>query len=585
MSWLDEYLKEERERDREDLRQLEEELRCENDPRRIRKLEKDIKKIRKIIHQRELHVREIYNSSFPSSWKIIYFTKYIINFLRGIKLKYILMFLLLLLICLFFLLMQFLSNINFCTNNQFDFAVINDITKYLSCGEKTLFSSGNILIDKKLGINAYYDKNYPEAVKRFTDVRQKGQNDPETLIYLNNAKAEIASRENSEIEVYVITAIIPVNNLEVASDILRGVAQLQEEFNQDKKNFNNTNKVLKILIANDANNEERAIEIAKFLVKMPHILAVVGHYSSDATLAASITYEKNKIVYISPGSTSTEFSTGSRKDYFYRTVPSLDQYTSALGNFIKQKNYTKLVVFYNHRSKYADNFLLNFIRDLKGSRIEIIINKDQKDFILSDPFFQADIAIQKFKNQKNTAFVLIPDGGTSEYSLPNAIKLIKANRKEHDIFGANTLFSVDTLLIGNDAVDSLLIPISQSESILPNSSLAFVTKAKELWKIREINERTVLSYDAAKALIIALPNVPRSDSSKPIREKLQDRLSQIHIVGANNEAFKFEKGERKPIFGEIKVELAKIIAFKCSTYGYIFVPEKYDNQKLENNCQ
>nr|WP_322719794.1 ABC transporter substrate-binding protein [Nostoc sp. ChiQUE02]MDZ8232848.1 ABC transporter substrate-binding protein [Nostoc sp. ChiQUE02] len=583
MSWLDEYIGEETNKDREDLSQIEEQLRCESDPRRRRSLENDINRIVQRIHQRQLRSQRIHEGSSISPWVVFYFAKHNINYFIRLAPKFLILMALAFIIIIYFpsLKKTFnsftfqLSKVNSSTPSNSD----TDIKRYISFGEKTLFPGG-IITSKKIGMENYSAGNFGGAAGEFYNARQKQPHDPETLIYFNNANLNNANlNSNTKIEVDTIAVIIPVTNLEVSLDILRGVAQVQDSFNKENKKFN---KGLKILIVNDGNDKSRAKAVAQYLVNQSDILAVIGHYTSDATLEASKIYEAKKLVYISPGTTYTKLSRNTNYNFFYRTVPPLSKYTSALLSFLNGKTYKKIVIFHNQESIYSDDFKNNIYEPLRTIGIKIINEEfeDKKYFLLSDPLFLANISIEKFKNRKDVAFLVIPDGGTSIYSLPNAIKLIKANRGEHLILGSNTLSSIDTLLIGNDA-KNLFISIYQPETILPNSP--FVKEVKNLWKIREISERTVVAYDAAKALATALPIAASSNKLMPMRQKLHDTLSKIEIEGANKEKFKFTNGERTPISVGDKSEIAKVVElYECSAYGYIFVPEKYTSGEVDN---
>ena len=63
----------------------------------------------------------------------------------------------------------------------------SDLTQRLSYGEKSLIPS-MMNPEKQLGISAFATGNYVEAIQHFQKSLQINANDPEALIYLNNAK-------------------------------------------------------------------------------------------------------------------------------------------------------------------------------------------------------------------------------------------------------------------------------------------------------------------------------------------------------------------------------------------------------------
>lgn len=75
----------------------------------------------------------------------------------------------------------------------------------------------------------------------------------------------------------------------MAKEILRGVAQAQDEVN---RSGGINGKLLQVAIANDDNEANQAQQIAKQFVQDTSILAVVGHNSSNASIAAAPIYQE-----------------------------------------------------------------------------------------------------------------------------------------------------------------------------------------------------------------------------------------------------------------------------------------------------
>ncbi len=63
----------------------------------------------------------------------------------------------------------------------------------------------------------------------------------------------------------------------------------------------------------------------------PDILAVIGHYTSDMTVSTVDIYNRNKLIAISPGSTTEELTRKPRK-FFFRTAPTTSIEAEALVN-------------------------------------------------------------------------------------------------------------------------------------------------------------------------------------------------------------------------------------------------------------
>ncbi|MDZ8080585.1 MAG: ABC transporter substrate-binding protein [Nostoc sp. SerVER01] len=469
------------------------------------------------------------------------------------------------------------SSITICPNGKENSNINLSIVKSLSCGEKSLIS-GSILDDKRKGVEAYKSNDYTKAIESFEKAIKKEPNDPETLIYLNNAKIE-----KDKIPAYTIAVAVPISsNLYTSLQILRGVAQAQEEFlRQEGPQPKNG---LKVLITDDANDVNRAKQIASILVQQKHILAVIGHYASDATIETRDIYENGQLVSVSPGSTSTELPRPNDR-FFFRTIPSLQRNTISLALYLNpnlnSKNITKVAVFHNPSSKFSKSFFSELKTIFADFKIEIVNDDpEERDFHLSNPLFKPKEASKKAIYKGAQAFVLIPDGGTTNYSIPNALKLIKASPKNFVIVGANTLFRDETLLLGEDVVDRLVVTTPWIQTTVSKSN--FAKEAEKLWQGREISPWTVTAYDAAKVLIQALfINI----EDNPTRLKLRDSLINptVKPKGADEIFIEFENGNRK----KPEVELAKIVKLKCSEFGYSFVPEQdreQDIKQLEASC-
>ncbi|MFN6497611.1 MAG: ABC transporter substrate-binding protein [Nostoc sp. DedQUE01] len=465
------------------------------------------------------------------------------------------------------------SSITICPNGKENSNINLSIVKSLSCGEKSLIS-GSILSDKSKGIEAYKSNDYTTAIEYFKKAREKEPNDPETLIYLNNARIEKDKKP-----AYTIAVAVPLeNNLYTSLQILRGVAQAQDEL--WKEEGNQPKIGLKVLIADDANDVNRAKEIASFLVQQKHILAVIGHYASDPTINTRNIYKNGGLVSISPGSTSAKLPLPN-DDFFFRTIPSVEITTIAVARYLESKKVTNVAVFHNPYSEFSKSFLSELKKNFSGFNINIINDSEDIDFILSTPFFKPSKAINKATHRSVQAFVMIPDGGTTNYSLPNTLKLIKASRnKNFEMVGANTLFTDETLLLGEDAVGRLVVTTPWIQTTVCKSN--FAKEAEKLWQGREINSWAVTAYDAAKVLIQALfTNI----EDNPTRLKLRDSLinPRVKPKGADETFIEFDNSNRD----KLVVELAEIVKSESTELGYSFVPVKdreQDIKQLEASC-
>jgi ABC-type branched-subunit amino acid transport system substrate-binding protein len=467
----------------------------------------------------------------------------------------------------------------------YQFITDMSIAKHFSYGEKSL-ALGYMEGNKSQGIKAYSNKNYVDAINFFEKARKKQPNDPETLIYLNNATIE-----RGGVESYTIAVVVPMlSNFYNSIQTLKGVAQAQNEINSQSRTK------LKVLIADDDNDSDRAKKIANFLVKQSDVFAVIGHYASDITLKTRDIYENGNLVTVTPGSTSEDLPRPNDQ-YFFRTIPSVYSSVLKIEEYLHDKKLDKVAIFYNSCSEFSNSFFKSLEAYFKRKNINIINqnqNQNQEiEFNLANPFFDASIAIEKANARGAKAFILIPDGGTSIHSRRNTFKLIKANGKLikasgkqniNIMIGANSLFSDETLLLGEDVVGNLLITSPWIQIIVSKSP--FTNNAQQLWGDKEISPWTVTAYDAAKVLIQGLfTKIDQNQTREKLRTTLKD--SEFKAKGADKEIpIKFSSDGNRYRDRE-SVELAKIVSSKCYKFGYRFVPEEYQENKikeLDNSC-
>ena len=127
------------------------------------------------------------------------------------------------------------------------------IASRISLGNQILLTSQTTAA-KQAGVQAFAKGDYQAAVQNFQDSLQQNRNDPETIIYLNNAIIYLNNATASNGSSLKIAVSVPIgSNPNVAQEMLRGVAQAQDEVN----NSGGINRAkLQVEIVNDDNSQE-----------------------------------------------------------------------------------------------------------------------------------------------------------------------------------------------------------------------------------------------------------------------------------------------------------------------------------------
>ncbi len=403
--------------------------------------------------------------------------------------------------------------------------------------------------NKQAGVQGIAAGAFPTAIDELTSSIEENRNDPEALIYLNNAR--IGTRKS-----YTIAVSVPLGNtVNHGLEVLRGVAQAQDEINRE----GGINGVpLRVLVANDNNDPKVGKQIAQELSKNPDVLGVVGHFASDVTLAAGKVYQAHKLAAISPVSTSTQwFKPRWYSDqYRFRTAPNDNTTATTLAdsmlNKLQEKN---AVVFYNSQSQYSQSLKLAF-SDAVGSAGGQVL----QEFDLSDLNFDAQQTVQESTQQGAKVLVLLLD----REGIDDAIEIIKQKRGNQIILGGDAFYGTKLLEVAQEEenVKDMMIAVPWHIS---NSQSNFAETSRKLWWA-DVSWRTALSYDATQALIAALKQNP---TRQGVAETL--RSESFSVDGATGKVQFLPSGDRKNQLTNPLSQLVTIEPGSRSGYGYDFV--------------
>jgi branched-chain amino acid transport system substrate-binding protein len=416
------------------------------------------------------------------------------------------------------------------------------IEQRLSLGDKILVNIDNNP-DKQEGIKLFQAGKYDDAIQRFNDSLALNRNDPEAWIYLNNAMAAVSGTPIK------MAVSVPIGgNVNVAKEILRGVAQFQYEVNNGGRI---QGKLLQIVVANDDNSPTLAKQIASDFVADPEILAVIGHNSSDASLAAAPIYQAGGLVMISPTSIARNLSgIGS---YIFRTTPNSRAVANTLAKYSMSVNRGKIGICTDSSSQASQSYKEEFIAAIFENNGQII--RTNCDFSATD--FDPDEIPSRMVGDGANTLLLIP----SVDRLNPALDIIRANRGRLALLGNHTLYTYETLAQGLNNAKGMVLSVFWHPAAIRGNS--FPEKAKKLWGGYG-SWRTAMSYDAVKVAVTGLNN-----SSSLSREQLQKTISNpgFSTTGATG-SIRFESiGDRHQ-----PGTLVKIQPGKNSGTGYDFVP-------------
>ncbi len=370
---------------------------------------------------------------------------------------------------------------------------------------------------KQKGLDALAKKDYATAQTEFEAALKEKRNDPEALIYLNNAKIGNG-------KAYSIAVSVPAGSkINPALEMLRGVAQAQSDINEAG---GISGQPLRVLIMDDNGNKDTAAAVADELVKNKDVLGVIGHYSSDASLAAAEVYESGKLAMISPTSTAVKIADAG--DYIFRTVPSDRLAASVTARYVLSTlNRKQAVVFYTSESAYSNSVKSEFTTELLSNGGQVVA-----DFDVSASGFSVSQAIKTA--QENGADVIMLDLNAD--TLDTALQVISVNQKQLPMVGGDSMYDPKILDIGQANAEGLTVAVPWH--ILSHESSPFATESKQLWG-GNVSWRTAMAYDAAQTLAAGI-------AKDPTRAGVQAALSAsgFSVQGATNKVSFFPTGDR-----------------------------------------
>ncbi|MBL1177978.1 ABC transporter substrate-binding protein [Pantanalinema sp. GBBB05] len=414
-----------------------------------------------------------------------------------------------------------------------------------SLGEKILITA-NATPQKQTGAEAFASKNYKAAIQQWQTSLKSNPNDPETRIYLNNAQA---AKHGQWVK---IAAVVPIGgSLDNATEMLRGIAQAQEEINQTATLIKGAG--LQVEIASDDNRGDIAEQVATTLANDKQILAIVGHNSSAASQPAAAIYQKHGLVMVNPTASAPNILTG---NYIFRITSTSRDHAILMSRYaIHTIQISKFAICSDTRSPSSQEWKDEFIAILRseGSLVSTI------PCDLSDPQFNPVDTVSKITADQVRGLLLLP----SAERVTEAIQVAKAARGLM-LFGNTILYTPNTLQIGKSDVSGMILAVAWHPQVAHSSN--FLSNSQKLWH-GAINWRTVMAYDATQTVIAGL-------QQSQTREQLQKVLSQpgFSVQGATGEITFLPSGERKHTPG-LGI-LVRVEPDPQSPSGYNFLPLK-----------
>ena len=434
---------------------------------------------------------------------------------------------------------QLQANSNSIASNE---RLPDEVTSRVSEGEESLFSTGEAA--NKEGNEAIAQGDFANAITVFNSALASDPNDPEAFIYRSNARI-------GDDRALTIAVVAPAGDAEpVGLEILRGAAQAQDDIN---RGGGIDGVPVKLVLVNDENDPELAQTIASNLIEDPSVLGVVGHYSSDATLATAPIYEQGELVTVTPVSTAVDLSGIS--PYLYRTVPTDSFAAAALAAYMLYYQEDRQVfVFYDSTSELSGSLREEFNSFVNAWGGDVVAEHD-----MADSGFTANVLSEV--EEKGIDALMIAG---SPDTLDEAAEVIIENRRKLPILAGNELYN--RLVLEETGTESQALTVAVPWHLLSRDTEEdFVETSRDLWK-GDVSWRTATAYDAVIAIAAGLTG----DSSRAgLKAALDD--NNFSVDSATGPINFLPSGDRRQVDRLVQVERGT-----RSGTGYDFVPFTLD---------
>jgi potassium-dependent mechanosensitive channel len=282
---------------------------------------------------------------------------------------------------------------------------------------------------------------------------------------------------------------------------------------------------------NDANTARlKALEIAE----QNEVLAVIGHWYSDASISAGKIYEDKGIPAITPGSANINVTKGNK--WYFRNIYNATESGQFLAHYVKNVFKQEHVSIINERAAYGSYLAKVFEKE--SQKLNMTVKKrweyDDNNEHLDDQFVKIVNELNFIKNHAGIIFLAVK--ATEGVKL---VKLIKDAGIQNVIIGADSL-SEDTFRNGFDK-----FPISKdhpgfyTNDIYVATPLLFDTANEKAQQFKEEYKdkddeipdwSAAYAYDTAMVLVEAIKRAEiqgTSDTLQADRQKIRDTLANF----------------------------------------------------------
>ncbi|MEO1146767.1 MAG: ABC transporter substrate-binding protein, partial [Cyanobacteria bacterium J06638_22] len=278
-------------------------------------------------------------------------------------------------------------------------------------------------------------------------------------------------------------------------------------------------KLVKVQVA--GSEEERvgitnnALAVAQQLSSVESVLAVIGHFSSSASLQAADEYANNDLIAVSPTSTAVRLG-----DYrnFLRTPPNDAVAAQYLAEYTTQQlglERVAIVHLADGSSAYSQSFADEFRKHLPSGSY---VYEGESCDLSRGLDFSEEACVNNAVAEGAEAILMVPD---TDPQLALALRVAGVNA-DIVLLGADSVYN--SLSLDEDGVYEKQLTVAVPWH---RSGTEFEQNANLMYSTSQVNWRSAMSYDAVQAIAGVLEDIP----NVPSREEFLENMNELREDG------------------------------------------------------
>lgn len=353
----------------------------------------------------------------------------------------------------------------------------------------------------------------------------------------------LAGCGEKEAETVKVAIVAPLTGdfAEYGTGFENAVKLMAEEWNE---NGGVLGKEIEVVSYDDKNSGEEAASIAERIVGDESISAVVGHFASGVSMAASPTYQEVGIVEISPSASHPDYSSGG--DYIFRNNSLINVEVGEILEIATQVFDTKKIAILSVKTDWGtatSNILIDNLTN-EYPNLEIVGHEEVVDGTVD--FSPTVTALAE--NDPDSIVVV---------GMYNIVGPFTVQYKDVDpdinLIGFSNSYSEQLIELAKEDAEGICLPANFFHKSTDEKVSGFVSSYEEAYGSIP-NSLTAQAYDSMGLILTAMETTGSAD-----RETIKNELYEITYDGVSGSTSFDDNGDALKHFNWLTIENGEFV--------------------------